>query len=261
MPRERVDAVVAGDELGMTLAEELERARAVRHRQPGRLAARARGPALPTRGRWGRASTCASPSQSGGRARAGRRVRHGAAARRSRRTPVDATFALEVNEWSGAVEPRLVLRHALRCEPGADRGRRRAGGLRRRRARGARRPAAAARAAPARRRDGLAAARRAVRDRRDGGIAGIVAALVHTGEPVLLVVRRRRAARAAARRRSPAAASRCARTRALRARSAPCGRLRHVVVARPAARRPPRRSTCWRAELGRMAHLAWGATS
>ena len=26
--------------------------------------------------------------------------------------PVDATFALEVNEWRGAVEPRLVLRHA-----------------------------------------------------------------------------------------------------------------------------------------------------
>src|SRR6185437_6533365 len=26
--------------------------------------------------------------------------------------PVDATFALEVNEWRGVSEPRLVLRHA-----------------------------------------------------------------------------------------------------------------------------------------------------
>ena len=27
--------------------------------------------------------------------------------------PVQATFALEVNEWRGVSEPRLVLRHAL----------------------------------------------------------------------------------------------------------------------------------------------------
>ena len=26
--------------------------------------------------------------------------------------PVQATFALEVNEWAGIAEPRLVLRHA-----------------------------------------------------------------------------------------------------------------------------------------------------
>jgi single-stranded-DNA-specific exonuclease len=33
--------------------------------------------------------------------------------------PVDATFALEVNEWHGAVEPRLVLRQAAPCAPAA----------------------------------------------------------------------------------------------------------------------------------------------
>ena len=31
--------------------------------------------------------------------------------------PARATFALEVNEWNGVVEPRLRLRHALACEP------------------------------------------------------------------------------------------------------------------------------------------------
>ena len=36
MPVERVDAVVAGDELRLALAEELAAARAVRHGQPGR---------------------------------------------------------------------------------------------------------------------------------------------------------------------------------------------------------------------------------
>jgi single-stranded-DNA-specific exonuclease len=30
--------------------------------------------------------------------------------------PADATFTLEVNEWRGVSEPRLVLRHAQPCE-------------------------------------------------------------------------------------------------------------------------------------------------
>jgi len=32
-------------------------------------------------------------------------------------TPLDATFRLERNAWNGAVEPRLVLRHAQPCAP------------------------------------------------------------------------------------------------------------------------------------------------
>jgi single-stranded-DNA-specific exonuclease len=106
--------------------------------------------------------------------------------------PVDAAFALEVNEWGGAVSPRLVLRHALRCEPGTievvgepedftgaalamvdaplpvpDLAPRRLAGPM----------------------DPLPVVNgERVRDRRGGGIAGIVRALVHTGEPVLLVV-------------------------------------------------------------------------
>ena len=35
------------------------------------------------------------------------------------RTPVDATFRLERNVWNGAVEPRLLLRHARPCAPPA----------------------------------------------------------------------------------------------------------------------------------------------
>jgi len=31
--------------------------------------------------------------------------------------PVQATFALEVNEWGGIAEPRLVLRHAQAAPP------------------------------------------------------------------------------------------------------------------------------------------------
>src|SRR3954451_16448992 len=31
--------------------------------------------------------------------------------------PLDATFSLELNEWGGSVEPRLVLRDARPCEP------------------------------------------------------------------------------------------------------------------------------------------------
>jgi hypothetical protein len=31
-----------------------------------------------------------------------------------------ATFALEINEWNGAVEPRLRLRHAVAAEAGAE---------------------------------------------------------------------------------------------------------------------------------------------
>jgi single-stranded-DNA-specific exonuclease len=108
---ERVDAVVAGDELGMTLAEELRRLAPFGRGNPGvsLLVADA---------------TFADARPMG----EGRHVRftvhsHGARARAvafgtGGRLPVDdgmpaqATFALEVNEWNGVAEPRLVLRRA-----------------------------------------------------------------------------------------------------------------------------------------------------
>ena len=108
---ERVDAVVAGEELGMELAEELRRSR------PS-------GAPI----RRSRCCCAARPSATGGAMGEGRHVRFtvrsgGARARAvafgiGARLPVedgepaDATFTLEVNEWRGVSEPRLVLRHA-----------------------------------------------------------------------------------------------------------------------------------------------------
>jgi single-stranded-DNA-specific exonuclease len=126
MAVERVDAVVGGDELGMTLAEELA-----------------------TLAPFG----CGNPSVSlmladatfrdGRPMGEGKHVRftvdsRGASARAvafgiGGRLPVDegapaeATFTLEVNEWNGVTEPRLVLRQARpassppqECAPGLE---------------------------------------------------------------------------------------------------------------------------------------------
>jgi single-stranded-DNA-specific exonuclease len=115
---ERVDAVVGGDELGMTLAEELQRLAPFGRGNPGvsLLVADAR-------------------FRDGRPMGDGKHVRftvesHGARARAvafgtGGRLPVDdgapaqATFTLEVNEWKGVSEPRLILRQA-RAAPGPD---------------------------------------------------------------------------------------------------------------------------------------------
>ncbi len=131
VPRERVDAVVAGDELGMGLAEELERLApfgignpevsllvpAARLADPrpmgegkhlrftveaGGVRARAVAFGMP------RLPASAPPTSGSGSA-----GRTGDAS-----GPLDATFGLELNEWNGAVEPRLVLRRAQPPEPG-----------------------------------------------------------------------------------------------------------------------------------------------
>ena len=111
-PVERVDAVVDGSELGMALAEELRRlapfgratrrvslmiARGdVRRRAPdGRRQARAlhRATLRRARARAVAFNTGGAPAVAEGE-------------------PAQATFALEVNEWNGVSEPRLVLRRA-----------------------------------------------------------------------------------------------------------------------------------------------------
>ena len=94
----------------MELAEELGRWR------------RSGAPTLPSRC-WCGARASPSAADGGGQARALHGARDGAARARGgvRRRhdlpvgdgkPADATFALEVNEWGGVSEPRLVLRHA-----------------------------------------------------------------------------------------------------------------------------------------------------
>jgi single-stranded-DNA-specific exonuclease len=113
---ERVDAVVGGDELGMPLAEELQA-----------LAPFGRG--NPTVSLLVADATFADARPMG----EGRHVRFTVRSRGARARavafgtggqlpvrdgePAEATFTLEVNEWNGVSEPRLVLR---RAQPLAD---------------------------------------------------------------------------------------------------------------------------------------------
>jgi single-stranded-DNA-specific exonuclease len=185
VPSERADAVVAGDELGLALAEELELLAPFGIANPGVSlllpAARFSDPRTMGEGKHARFSV-----EAGG-------VRAGAVAFGVSKVdcdgPLDATFSLELNEFNGSVEPRLLLRNARRCAPApitvigepedylgavfeelarplAARAERAAG----RAAEGASGPAAGA-----------------LRDRRGGGVAGTIGALVASGEPVLVV--------------------------------------------------------------------------
>jgi single-stranded-DNA-specific exonuclease len=116
---ERVDAVVSGGELGMELAEELATLAPFGQANPA-VALLVRGARFADRramgeGRHVRFTVLAD----GARARA---VAFGSGASLPVRdgAPADATFALEVNEWRGVSEPRLVLRHAQPAAADAD---------------------------------------------------------------------------------------------------------------------------------------------
>jgi len=108
---ERVDAVVGGDELGMALAEELQTLAPFGRGNPGvslLVADATFADARPMgEGRHVRFTVCSR----GARARA---VAFGTGGRLpvDDGAPAQATFTLEVNEWRGVTEPRLVLRRA-----------------------------------------------------------------------------------------------------------------------------------------------------
>jgi single-stranded-DNA-specific exonuclease len=110
-PLERVDAVVAGEQLGMELAEELLALAPFGNGNPSvsLLVANATFHDIRPMGEGKHARF--TVESSGARARA---VSFGLGGR----LPVgegeaaEATFTLEVNEWKGVTEPRLVLRHA-----------------------------------------------------------------------------------------------------------------------------------------------------
>jgi single-stranded-DNA-specific exonuclease len=109
--RERVDAVVAGPQLDMQLAEELTRLAPFGRGNPTvslMLTDAVLGNVRP----MGEGKHARFTVESGGvHARAvafGNEGRLGVA----EGEPVQATFSLEVNEWRGVSEPRLVLRHA-----------------------------------------------------------------------------------------------------------------------------------------------------
>jgi single-stranded-DNA-specific exonuclease len=166
---------------------------------------------------------------------------------------VHATFALELDEFRGAVEPRLVLREAIAADdddPPALAGEPAPGSPEWRAAvlDAARGPAPVA---PVPSSD-----ERAVRDRREGGIAGTIAALVHTGEPVLVL-----AADAVARRRHLAGrvggCSICSYD-ALVADPALADAYTHVVALDPPAH-PDHEAALLAGPADAWAHLAWGA--
>lgn len=188
IPAERVDAIVTGDALGMSLAEEL--GRLAPHGQanpaPNLLlpACRLEDPRPMGEGKHLRFTVASG----GARSRAvafgsGSRLPVAPAAPGEDPPPADATFALEINRWNGAVEPRLVLGSARPSEPapidvlGEPAGPYLDAVL-------------AELDAPLAEPDGavpLPPPGREPVDRRGRGLAGTVASLVASGEPVLVV--------------------------------------------------------------------------
>ena len=256
-PVERVDAVVAGDELGLD-AGRGARARSRRSASATRgvVAARPGGaPARPAADGGGQARALHRRVAAAARARAvafGMRRRLPVERGRARRRDVHARAST-----SGTAPSSRGWCCATRraCDAGADRGRRRA------------RPtgsAAVARRAPTRRRP---AAQAAARDRRAGARRASSRpprrrhrrhrsrALVATGEPVLVVVRRRRR-RVARRSREPLGGFALCSLRRAGARPALADAYAHVVALDPPRTR--RRGRCCAGAAGRMAHLAWG---
>ncbi|HEY4428840.1 MAG TPA: single-stranded-DNA-specific exonuclease RecJ [Solirubrobacteraceae bacterium] len=118
-PVERVDAVLGGRELGMELAEELRRLAPFGRGNPGVSLLLADATFRDVRpmgeGRHARFSV----ESDGALARA---VAFGTGGRLpvDEGAPAEATFRLEVNEWNGVSEPRLVLRHARPAERAPD---------------------------------------------------------------------------------------------------------------------------------------------
>ncbi len=118
-PLERIDAIVSGTELGLGFAEELRALEpcGMGNPQPKLLVPGARFEDPRAMGEDGKHLRFTVTS-GGTRARA---VSFGCDGRLGveARTPVDATFRLERNVFNGAVEPRLLLRHARPCAPPA----------------------------------------------------------------------------------------------------------------------------------------------
>ena len=181
VPVERVDAVVPGDALALSLAEELERIGPCGAGNPEVNllvpAAVLSDPRPMGEGKHVRFTVQAGGARSRAVAFGTSRVPTG--------EPVDATFRLGVNQYNGAVEPRLVLGSVRSSAPLPIEVAGEPGSLAAELARMRGAPAPAPRDAP-----DVAVLRPAHRvvDRCGHGIAGVVADLVATGEPVLVVV-------------------------------------------------------------------------
>jgi single-stranded-DNA-specific exonuclease len=117
IPVERVDAVVGGRALGLALADELTRLEpcGLGNPKPNLLVPAAELVEVRPMGQEGRHARFTVES-GGVRCRA---VAFGCDGRLpvDERVPADVVFRLERNEWNGAVEPRLLLRHAAASAP------------------------------------------------------------------------------------------------------------------------------------------------
>jgi single-stranded-DNA-specific exonuclease len=180
VPEQRIDAVVPGDALGTSLAEELERLAPFGHGNPAPtlLVPAARVSEVRSMGQDGQHARF---TLSGGGTRA-RAVAFRTAARllpSSEDERHDAAVRLELNEWRGTVEPRLVLRALCPTEradctlaqpdqPFLEAFER-------------------SLAAPDPTAPSPASATRALRDRRGEGFAGVVGDLLSSGERVLVL--------------------------------------------------------------------------
>jgi len=190
VPVERVDAVVGADRLGLGLAEELERLRPFGHgnAKPTLLVPAARVGDVRSMGEDGQHARF---TIAGGGASA-RTVAFRTAAGSLPGSPEDrhdAAVRLELNEWNGTVEPRLVLRALCPSEPGECRP-----VVAERPFMDAFERALDADPAPASPPGGPAVRR--VSDRRGEGFAGVAGDLLSSGEAVAIVcadVSRRRA--------------------------------------------------------------------
>jgi len=111
VPVQRIDAVVPGDALHIGLAEELERLApfGMGNPEPALLVPSA---LLDEPRAMGQGRHVAFTLSAGGARSRCVSFGSGASLPAAARTPVDAAVRLEVNRYNGAVEPRLVLRHA-----------------------------------------------------------------------------------------------------------------------------------------------------
>ncbi|MFL5781787.1 MAG: DHHA1 domain-containing protein, partial [Thermoleophilaceae bacterium] len=199
VPVERVDAVVGPDRLGVPLAEELERLRPFGHGnpQPTLLVPAARVSDVRSMGEEKQHSRF-TIAGGGARARAVAFRTAAGSLPASLEDRHDAAVRLELNEWNGAVEPRLVLRalcptEAGECRPVVAGGRftevfeeeLRAGPVGSRPAHTSLRSARTVRL-PATRPIG-AGGGRSVRDARGLGFAGLAGDLLSSGESVAIV--------------------------------------------------------------------------
>jgi single-stranded-DNA-specific exonuclease len=116
IPRERVDAVVDGAQLGMELAEELARLAPFGKGNPT-VSLMMRGATIRDAHAMGKGKHSRFTIESRGVHARAVAFGNGGKLGVEEGEVVDATFVLEVNEWRGVCEPRLVLRHVQPARP------------------------------------------------------------------------------------------------------------------------------------------------